>query len=109
MSFNTYRIRGRISKAEDANNIFPKFLVLNEEPFLEQIIESVEELAEVDDEERIFEPVELGLGVKSKLMYVKENQRTYLFSYPIVGDISWGSSIVTFVDNIDFEGNVSPL
>lgn len=107
MNFRKYRVRGRISFLEDVNTIFPKFLVLSEEPFLDRVIESVEELAGIGDTERIFEPIEVGLGVKSEVMYVKSKNRTYLFSYKIEDDIRWGSNVVNFAGNVNFNGDVS--
>ncbi len=109
MNFRKYRIRGRISSKEETNNIYPKFLVLNENPFLQSVILNPTELDGVDESERIFEPIEIGLGIKSEVMYVKDeivNKRTYLFSYPIETEIIWGSYVVSFDQNVDYEGNV---
>lgn len=109
MIFRDYRIRGRIAIKEEANNFYPKFIVVNEEPFLYDTIFTPDEVEELDEGERVFEPIENGLGVKSEVMYVKDKpNRTYLFSYPIETDITWGSWVVSFDQNVDYEGNVYP-
>ena len=109
MKFRRYRIRGRITNRDEVNNFYPKFLVESEEPFLYDTLLSPDDLELVEEGERVFEPVEEGLGLKSEVMYVKDKpNRTYLFSYPIETDITWGSWVVSFDQNVDFEGNVYP-
>jgi hypothetical protein len=99
------RIIGRVVYKNDVNEIYPKFTILSPEPFLEGVFESWDELdAGVGEDEEIFEPLSYGLGSKTNLMYVKTEEGTFLFSY-ILTDIRWGSEVVIFSDEVDFEGN----
>lgn len=102
------RIKGRVSKKEFVNSIYPKFTIFDGEPFLKKIIETPSDLDEVLPEERIYEPVEFGLGTRAYLMYVTLDEKALIFKYSM-GEgyvILWDSSIVTFGDPVDFSGSV---
>jgi hypothetical protein len=100
------RIRGQVVYKDSVNDFYPKFTILSEEPFLQDVFESWEALdAGTTAEEEIFEPLEQGLGTRTDIMYVKTERGTFIFVY-WAEDITWGSEVVSFEDPVDFEGNI---
>jgi hypothetical protein len=102
-----YRIRGRrVANKNQSNGIYPKFTLNKSTNTAEIIIESSSELATIDANIQIYEPIETGLGTASYTMYVVNGQKTYLFHYKVDGEPTWGDEVVTFNDWMDFEGNL---
>lgn len=99
------RIRGHIVTKANVNTIYPKFTVINESPFLQEVFETWEALdLAVSPSTEIYEPLETGLGTRTDTMYVKTKNRTFMFIYGI-NEITWGSEVVTFGDPANFLGD----
>lgn len=105
---NRERIRGRVVTKNNVNGIYPKFTVINEEPFLQAVFETWESLdSSVSPSEEVYEPLKTGLGTVTDTMYVKTEYRTFMFIYG-ANEITWGSEVVTFGDPVTFAGD-TPL
>jgi len=104
IKIGTVRIRGRVTNKNEINDFYPKFKVINEVPFLQETYETWESLdANSTLDDKIFEPIESGLGTRSSVMYATTNQRTFMFIYSI-DEITWGSEVVSFGDPVNFLG-----
>lgn len=102
------KIRGQIvTDKQFCNNIYPKFTVedyYSSTP-LQEVIESPDQLDAIPPGTDIYEPTELGLGTRSRTMYVVVKDTTYLFDYNIE-HITWGSWVVTFLDYVTMGGDI---
>lgn len=101
-----FRILGRVVTKDDINSLFPKFRILDDEPFTYETYYNIIELDGLDVSERLFEPTKPGLGIIREIMYVPTNLRTYLFSVPVTSELTWGSETVTFTAGVDFNGEI---
>lgn len=101
-----FRVRGRVTTQANLNGFYPKFIMESEVPFLYRTIYTPEGFTGIPSEEKVYEPLYKGLGVTREIMYVKSGNRTFLFSVPVVQEILWGDELVTFDDEVNFEGEI---
>ena len=96
------RLEGRKTTKENANQYYPKFVVESFSPFEQANIYSPGQLAQLPDEQIIYEPVEPGLGTEYEIMVVKDSFfRTLIFSVIAEGTLycpTWDNTLVTFDD-----------
>lgn len=101
------RIPGRVTTSDNLNNFYPKFTVrayYNPLP-IKEVIMSPSQHYLIEPGERVYEPVEGGLGTKSNTLYVFSGDTTYLLYLSVDHDITWGSWIVQFSDNVTMGGD----
>lgn len=102
------RVLGRKTVKDEINDVYPKFVLESEIPFLYKTILDSSELDEFDGDHIVYEPLVRGLGLDREIMYVKSGERTFLFSFPVIQDIRWGSTFVKFSDNRNYKGEIPP-
>lgn len=100
-------IKGQKINKNLRNSIYPKFYILgvNVTGELTEVLETEDILLNYSfsNGDDIFEPIETGLGVSDDLMYVKTDEKAYVFEYPN-SDLTWSSEIVGFNDEFNYDG-----